>query len=91
MHLKCYNTKLIDTIIEIIRQNMDIQINEDQFDEELKSLGINSILYVQMIILLECELDIEFDDKTLDMIEINTINKLYDCIEKQTGCLHLGM
>lgn len=74
---------LKSVVVEIINENFEIQIEESQFNEEFSRLGLNSVLYVQLIILLECELNIEFDDNTLDIINTNTLDKLCECLERQ--------
>lgn len=56
-----------------------------QLDDEslLKGVGLNSINFIQMIVELEDEFNIEFDEDELDDYETISIQSLVDYIEKK--------
>ena len=51
-------------------------------DEDLCSYGLNSIGSIQLIVLLEEEYGIEFEDVDLMIDKVNTIDKIRKALEK---------
>ncbi len=77
------NEKLLEEdFLEIISRTIrNIGIQSDlTIDTELQSLGINSMVFIQLIVDLEKVFDIEFDDEKLSLDAFKTINGLYDFI-----------
>ena len=73
-----------ERIINIICNNLEnISINDilDNQNDLLK-LGINSIVFIKIIVELEKELDIEFDDEMLDYQKFNSLDVLCDYVDK---------
>lgn len=55
-------------------------LNDDEF---LKTVGLNSINFIQMIVALEDEFDMEFDEEEIDDYEKISINSLCVYIESK--------
>ena len=67
----------IDTIKEVLQENLDIDPETVAEDSTLESLGIDSLDMVELICELEERCDIEFGEPE----GIDTIGKLVDYIE----------
>ena len=52
-----------------------------QPEVELTSLGINSLLFIKLVVAIEDEFDIEFDDDDLDAGKLKTVEDFMDYIE----------
>ena len=66
-------SKLILKIIKDIKGDADVTM-----DENLRDMGINSIQFVQIIVNLETELQIEIPDEFLMNKDDMTVNTLVD-------------
>jgi len=62
----------------ILEQKGDVEI---EVDEDITKIGYNSIEFIKLVISLEKEFDIEFDDEFLDYNKLNTIQKIAECID----------
>jgi acyl carrier protein len=67
--------KVIGKINETIQVPHNIDINC-----EIKSLGINSMNFIRIIVSIEDEFDFEFEDEYLDMSGFNTIKNLCEYV-----------
>ena len=67
------NTK-IDEIKKIIAEVAIADINDINDDDTLKNIGIDSLRAVELIITLEDELMIKFDDSDLNPAALSTIS-----------------
>lgn len=67
----------IDTVKEVLQENLDIDPETVQLESTLESLGIDSLDMVELICELEERCDIEFGEPE----GIDTIGKLVDYIE----------
>lgn len=68
-------------VIEMILQDGNIRSAVD-INDDLAYLGINSINYVKIVIELEDELDIEFEDDKIDFSQFPTFTDLCTYVEK---------
>ena len=50
--------------------------------DDLTQLGMNSITFIKMIVVLECEFDFEFEDDVLDYNKFTSLNLLCDYVEE---------
>lgn len=71
-----------EKIKEILAENLENKIPAEQInaDNDLKDLGINSISFIKIIVGLETEFDIEFDDEDLDASKFATIKDLIEYV-----------
>ena len=68
----------IDTVKEVLVENLDLDAEEITEDSTLESLGIDSLDMVELICDLEEKLDIEFGEPE----GIETIGQLVDYIDQ---------
>jgi acyl carrier protein len=59
-----------------------MQVSKKDYDTSLEELGINSLLFVHLVIQIESEFKIEIPDKYLVVESMDTINKIKNVIEK---------
>lgn len=71
-------------IIEIIKVNTECS-NEIFENSLLCDLEITSIDFVKIVIEIETEFNIEFEDEKLQFSEFSTIQSLIDYVEKRVG------
>lgn len=55
-------------------------ITSEQYDEDLQMFGMDSLIFIRIIVALEEELECEVPDSKLILTEMNTINKIYDVL-----------
>lgn len=70
------------TIKSIIRDNLDFPVTLEKMDgnSALSELGVNSITFVKIIICIENELGIAFEDEFLDINKLDTLAKFVDYV-----------
>lgn len=74
-----------ERIINIVRKVLELDnsiSNEKIKHENLFALGMTSILAIQVIILIESEFDIVFEDDDLTMDVVETINSIQKIVNK---------
>ena len=70
-----------DKILEIINNNMEnIDIKPEQGDYDLSLLGMDSIIFIHIIVVLEEVFDIEVPDEYLLISEMGTLNKIISVV-----------
>ena len=70
-----------EKIFEIVNANIENGIlNFGEYDADLSELGMDSVHFIQIIVSLEEIFDCEVPDSKLLLVEMNTINKIYDVL-----------
>ena len=70
------STEISEKVLDIIKTNIGIEIYPWQFDEDLNVIGIDSISFIQIVVALEDNFEIEIPDEKLLMEEMGTFNKI---------------
>ena len=71
----------IEKIIEILNTNIEnANITAEQADKDLREFGMDSILFIHTVVSLEEEFDCEIPDEKLLLLELNTVNKMYEVL-----------
>lgn len=72
----------IKEFVSVINDALDSQcITEREMDQELPDLGIDSIGFIRIIMLLEIKYDISIPDENLVYSKLNTLNAIYLLVE----------
>jgi acyl carrier protein len=71
-----------DCTLDIISQQSIVSKDEISIDDSLASIGIDSLKMVELIVALEDELEITFDDSDLDPSQLQTVRTIIDLVEK---------
>ncbi len=77
-----------EQIIAVIASVLNIeteQVSSISADENLNRVGVDSVNFIQIIIGLEDNLHIVFDDEELLLDNLNTLNKLENVINQKLG------
>ena len=67
-------------IIKIIENVAGMNITENMLDIDFEMIGINSLMFVQIIVDIEKYYKIELDDSFLDITQYDTLKSLIDSI-----------
>lgn len=69
-------------IIEIIKESIvDTGLETEVLPtSELTKLGIDSLMFIRIIVRLEEEFKIEFPDELLLLSEMNTVDRIYEVV-----------
>lgn len=71
----------IDEIIKILNDKMpESKLTSKELNEDLTSVGMDSITFISIIVSLEEEFDCEIPDEKLLLSEMNTIQKIIDVL-----------
>lgn len=74
------------TVLEIINEYIDdTEVTVNQFDDSLVDLGMDSIMFIRIVVALEEIFDIEIPDEKLLITEMDTINKVIGLITSLIG------
>jgi len=72
------NNILIEKILEIINDNIEnSEIDITQIDEDLITLGMDSIVFIKIVVALEETFQCEIPDSKLLISKMNTVNKIF--------------
>lgn len=77
---KIYNKNVQESVIEIDESKVE---QLDIMKSNLIDIGFNSFLFIRLIVEIENEFDIEFDDEKLNIGAFLTINDLCDYIKSK--------
>ena len=77
------NRIIVEKVLSIINLAQQISITEEQMDEDLTTLGMDSMAFIQIIVGLEEAFDCEIPDSKLLLSEMNTVRKMIDVILEQ--------
>ena len=74
---------LCTNILQTISNNLETEVSLEQLalEKDLSKYNLNSLTYIKIIVALEEEFDIEFDDDELDIKSFQTVNDLVKCTE----------
>lgn len=74
-----------EKIRSILRNNFELRVPVHQITGKdcLKDIGINSLDYVKLIVIIERELNIVFDDSELDINSVKNIDNFIAFIENK--------
>lgn len=73
----------VEKVIEILNENLEnIELNEALLDSDLTELGLDSLMFVQIIVALEDEFDLEIPDSKLMIGEMNTVSKIIEVLKE---------
>ena len=78
------NLNIFDRVVSVIIKNYKIPLNKDQINEDtdvLIDLGFESIKILEMIVYLEEEFIIEFDDESLVIDKLKTVGMIVRTIK----------
>ena len=77
-------TEIREKLIQIIRVNVDenATVNEMNLRDDLSILNFNSLSFIKVIVDIESEFDIEFEDSSLNYSNYPTLTSLCNYIEK---------
>lgn len=68
----------IKNILEVLNVSVEnLNITESETDEILTDRGVDSLVFIQMVLNLEKEFNLEIPDSKLILSEMDTINKIY--------------
>ena len=88
MESKSTKKKVFDLISEL-SEDEEFGLNpkkaEITEDDEMSELGVNSIIFIKLLVKMEKELNIKFEDEMLDYQTFVTIGDLIRMIEDQTN------
>ncbi len=75
-------------IKRIIAKNIELQklLNQDAWlNLELPDIGIDSIIFIKIIVAIEVEFDFEFNDKDLDFNKFPNIKSLVSYVQNKVS------
>lgn len=72
-----------EIILDIINENMEESvIASNQLNDDLYELGMDSIVFIQIIVKIEEIFECEIPDSKLLLSELNTVQKIYDVLQE---------
>lgn len=72
----------LEKILTVINASNTMQITNNQLDEKLTDLGMDSITFIQIIVGLEEAFDCEIPDSKLLITEMDTVQKMSNVLQE---------
>jgi len=72
--------KIIELINGVLPENETKKVTNNNLDDELFTSILDSIKFIQLIILIESDFNIEIPDEYLIFTKMNTINTICDIV-----------
>ncbi|MBQ9121529.1 MAG: acyl carrier protein [Clostridia bacterium] len=74
---------MLSKLLTIINEAVEGEtLTEERLDEDLTALGMDSILFIQIIVRIEETFRCEIPDSRLLMDEMNTVNKILGVLKE---------
>lgn len=70
------SNEISEKVLDIIKTNIGIEICPWQLDKDLTVMGMDSISFIQIVVALEDDFEIEIPDEKLRLEEMGTFNKI---------------
>ena len=72
---------ILDKVLKVLNANLEnTEITFEQTEDDLSALGMDSIVFIRLVVALEEAFDIEIPDEYLLITEMNTLSKMTDVI-----------
>ena len=72
---------ILDKVLKVLNTNLEnTEITFEQTEDDLSALGMDSIVFIRVVVALEEAFDIEIPDEYLLITEMNTLSKMTDVI-----------
>lgn len=72
---------ILDKVLKVLNANMEnTEITFEQTEDDLSALGMDSIVFIRVVVALEEAFDIEIPDEYLLLTKMKTISKMTDVI-----------
>lgn len=77
---------VVNNICQIINENLDNnKIEEHMLGVKLDELGMDSLAFIRIVVMLEEKFNIEIPDSKLIISEMDTVEKMYNIIYEIIG------
>lgn len=75
---------VMEQICKLINENLELDVDAADIgaDDNLMSMGMDSISFIKLIVAIEREFDIEVDDEYLLIDRLDTKSKLNELLER---------
>ncbi len=70
-----------EIVLEIINRSENVEISQEQLEDSLPELGMDSITFIQIVVALEEEFECEIPDEKLLITEMDTVQKMLDVLQ----------
>ncbi|MBJ6364104.1 phosphopantetheine-binding protein [Paenibacillus sp. GCM10012307] len=67
---------------EVLQKNLEQSVDEELLKSDLESAGLNSISFVKLIVALEHEFDVEFEDEVLIPDNFSTLEQFKESVKR---------
>ena len=68
-------------VLEIINRSENMEVSQEQIEDSLPELGMDSITFIQIVVALEEEFGCEIPDEKLLITEMDTVQKMLDVLQ----------
>ena len=72
----------VEGVLRVINLLDNIEVSNEQLDESLPDLGMDSISFIQIVVGLEEAFDCEIPDSKLLISEMDTVQKMIDLLQE---------
>lgn len=73
-----------ESLFDIFQNKLNLQITDDDFDKNFIDIGLNSLLFIKLLINLELLFDIEFEEEFINISYVGNLNQLVEYIVQKS-------
>lgn len=66
-----------DSLFDVFQNKLNLKITDDDFDKNFVDIGLNSLLFIKLLINLELLFDIEFEEEFINISYQKIRNRLW--------------
>lgn len=70
-------------IMELVRQSCALEEENIRLDTKLNEISLDSLSFISLIVNLEQEFDMEFDDEELNIYDWETVQEIVNLVEEK--------
>ena len=68
-------------VLEKINRSENLEVSQEQLEDSLPELGMDSITFIQIVVALEEEFECEIPDEKLLITEMDTVQKMLKVLQ----------
>ena len=68
-------------VLEKINRSENMEVSQEQLEDSLPELGMDSITFIQIVVALEEEFECEIPDEKLLITEMDTVQKMLKVLQ----------
>ena len=70
-----------DILKKILIEKIEIEVSDSDFEKKFIDIGLNSLLFIKLLVNIETQLEIEFEEEFIDINYLFSLDQLVEHIK----------